>query len=193
MVPTSGTREYSIVLLSGWSGSGKDVAAHLMCEEMGYTRLAFADIVRQEVSEKTKIHTDYLSSPLYKDLPMPTRLAEFPNAITYRDVVIDWATRQRATQDDIYSRKVVHVIASGSAGKKVVVSDWRFRCEEKTLTAAFPDAKIVRIRILRDSVVPHASPSEHELDDFPMDVVLTNNGSISDLRSTLHHLPALHT
>ena len=85
-------REYSIVLLSGWSGSGKDVAANLMCEEMGYTRLAFADIVRQEVSEKTKIHTDYFSSPLYKDLPIPTRLADFPNAITYRDVVIEWAT-----------------------------------------------------------------------------------------------------
>ena len=184
-----------IVLLSGWSGSGKDVAASLMCEEMGYSRLAFADVVRQEVSEKTNIHTDYFSSPTYKDSPMPTPLAEFPGAVTYRDVLIQWAKKRRSVQDDIYSQKIISIIRSGEVGKKIVISDWRYKCEEETILLAFPESIIIRIRIQRDSVEyrPHAGPSEHELDNHPMDTIVSNNGTISDLRSTLHHLPVLQT
>jgi hypothetical protein len=181
-----------IVLLSGWAGSGKDVTANLMSEEMGYTRLAFADIVRKEISEKTNIHTDYFSSQRYKDSPIPSPLIDFPGAITYRDVLISWASKRRAVQDDVYAQKIIDIIRSGNVGKKVVISDWRFLCEEKAIVSAFPDYNIIRIRIRRDSIVPRDSSSEHELDDFPMDIEIPNNGNISDLRSNLHHSPALH-
>jgi hypothetical protein len=180
-----------IVLLSGWAGVGKDVAANLMCEEMGYSRLAFADIVRQEISEKTDIPIQYFSSPVYKDLPMKTPLAAFPTAVTYRDVLIHWATERRFVQDDVYAQKIIDIIRSGIAGKKIVISDWRFMCEEKSIVAAFPESTVLRIRILRDSVLSRNVPSEHELDNFSMDAEIANNGSISDLRAILHHLPIL--
>ena len=181
-----------IVLLSGWSGVGKDVVANLMMEEMRYTRLAFADVVRQEISEKTNIPIDYFSSPMYKDLPMPKPLADFPDAITYRDVLIQWAKKRRSIQDDVYAQKIIDSIRSGEVGNKIVISDWRFLCEEKAIVAAFPSYTILRIRIHRDSVLPRDSPSEHELDNFPMDIELQNNGTISDLRAILHHSPELH-
>jgi len=181
-----------IVLLSGWAGVGKDVVANLMTEEMGYSRLAFADIVRKEISEHTRIPVDYFASPLYKDSPMVKPLAEFPDAVTYRDVLIRWASKRRSIQDDVYAQTIIDIIRSGTAGKKVVISDWRFLCEEKAIVAAFPDATIRRVRILRASVVPHDSPSEHELDAFPMDLELPNHGTISDMRALLHHSPALH-
>jgi hypothetical protein len=180
-----------IVLLSGWAGSGKDVAANLMCEEMGYVRLAFADPLRKELSEKTKLHIEYFSSPLLKDTLLSTPLAEFPDAKTYRDVVIEWAAKRRAIQDDVYSQTIVDVIRSGTAGNRIVVSDWRYLCEERTIREAFPDFTVIRIRIRRDSVIPRCSPSEIELDTFPMDAEIPNNGTISDLRAVLHHMPLL--
>ena len=175
-----------------WAVVRETVVANLMSEEMGYSRLAFADVVRQEISEHTRIPTDYFSSPLYKDSPMPKQLAEFPDAITYRDVLIRWASKRRSNQDDVYAQKIIDVIRSGAVGRKVVISDWRFLCEEKAIVDAFPDSTILRVRILRTSVVPHDSPSEHELDTFPMDMELSNNGTISDIRAILHHSPALH-
>ena len=33
-----------IIMVSGWAGSGKDAAASILMDELGFQRLAFADI-----------------------------------------------------------------------------------------------------------------------------------------------------
>ena len=41
--------------------------------------------------------------------------------------------------------------------------------------------------MLRPGVVQSADPSEHDLDGVAMDYVITNNGTISDLRHAVKH------
>ena len=68
---------------------------------------------------------------------------------------------------------------------RVVISDWRYHVELNTIRAAFPDTRVVAVRIIRGQVEQRPHPSEHELDGMIPDVTIINDGSISDLRDAL--------
>jgi hypothetical protein len=70
---------------------------------------------------------------------------------------------------------------------RFVISDWRFPIEYTEMQRVFPTARIVRARVKRSSVQPLTTPTEHLLDDAPFDIVIQNDGCISDLRDALRH------
>ena len=179
----------TIVMLSGWAGSGKDAAAALMVEEMGFQRFAFADVMKTACAHSCHLPLEDFTLPVRKDAPLRRHIKEFPEAKTPRDILLDYGRRKRAVDDGIFARHVAENIQAAAADMdRFVISDWRFPIEYDTLRTVFPTARIIRVRITRASVTPLATPTEHLLDNADFDVTIQNDGCISDLRDALRHL-----
>ena len=170
-----------IVLLTGYAGSGKDAAAALMAEEMDYFRTAFATPLKEEVVAATELAAHHFQDRHLKDTPLFSHGGRTP-----RELLLGHALIRRTTDPDVYARHVAGTIRLWHSHTRFVVSDWRYEREYAFLRAAFPNAEIRRVRVQRDSVIPREDEPEHDLDDAAMDIVISNNGSISDLRDALH-------
>jgi len=171
-----------VVLLSGWAGSGKDAAAALLVEEMNFMRIAFADLLKADVSEKSGIPLSAFHDPVTKDRPV-AGLCQ----VTPRQLLLAHARVVRSLDPDIYSRSLVDTVRESEHGR-FVVSDWRYKREYAVLRERLgPDALIVRGRILRPGLAVSEDPSEHDLDDETVDFTIMNDGCISDLRDLLKH------
>ncbi len=167
----------TLLLFSGWAGSGKDAAAAILCEEHRFRRFAFADPLKKAVSEATGLHPSRFERP-YKDRPLSATDPRTP-----RDLLIRHADAARAVEPDIYSRAIVTEILSSGA-RRIVISDWRYRREGAVVADALAAKgwRIVRARITRPGVIPSDAPIEHDLDEFPMEWRIENDGTLSDLR-----------
>jgi hypothetical protein len=175
-----------LVLLSGWAGSGKDAAAALMVEEMCFIRHAFADSLKHDVATRTGIpvatfHSYAKNKPFTNPPP-----AEYPTSQTPRDLLIKHAITMRSTNPDIYAEQVAADILT-SHEMRHVISDWRYPNEYSHLHGA-TGFTVLRGRIVRSTVIPLNDPTEHYLDEEPMDFVIQNDGSISDLRDSIKNV-----
>lgn len=165
-----------VIMLSGWSGSGKDAAASLLVEEMRFIRLAFADMLKRAVSQESDVPLSYFHDRLLKDAPLSRY-----ESLTPRDLLLAHAIKARATDPDIYSRILCSNIQPGG---RYVISDWRYKREYEFIAREL-NATVVRVRITRPGVIPSADHTEHDLNGDTFDFVIDNSGSISDLRDTL--------
>ena len=150
-------------------------------EEHGYRRFAFADALKEMVAAQTGIPVALFHSQ-QKDNAISSISPK-----TYRDLLIEVADHKRATDPDIFSRFVgTQIVESGAS--YVVISDWRYRREESFLRSFLDPAiyHIRRARVIRATVKPSETPIEHDLDGEPMDLIIPNDGSISDLRDAIH-------
>ncbi len=170
---------HTILMLSGWAGSGKDAAATLLCEEFGFQRTAFADALKEDVAAATGIPVALFHDAAAKDYPL--------EGATPRSLLIQHALAARATDPDIYSRRVAELLV-GSQDQKTVISDWRYPREYEYLQRALPDAKILRVRIVRPTVTQRNTDSEMALDGEPMDFVIHNDAGVAALRDSLKGL-----
>jgi len=175
-----------ILLFSGWAGSGKDVAAALLTEELQFVREAFADSLKQDAHQATEIPLSYFHSAA-KDYLLEPRCLLYPTAVTPRDVLLMHARAKRAVDPDVFTRAVIERIQGEAQLSRYVISDWRYRRELDLVRAAFPNASVVTVGITRKGVKQQADPSEHDLDRFPFDLQIANDGCISDLRDALRH------
>jgi hypothetical protein len=98
--------------------------------------------------------------------------------------LLQHALAARAKNPDIYATQVAEKIIDEGLSR-VVISDWRYKREYDYLAREFPEYRILRLRINRLGVSGSPDPSEHDLDEEPMDAVIQNNGGISDLRDYL--------
>ena len=170
-------------MISGWARVGKDAAASLMTDEMGFRRLAFADALKEIVSAETglPVETFHLHT---KDAPLEHSCKAYPTAKTPRDLLLQHALVARAKNPDIYAVQVAEKIIDEGLNR-IVISDWRYKREYDYLAREFPEFQILRLRINRQGVSGSPDPSEHDLDEEPVDAIIQNNGGISDLRDLL--------
>jgi len=56
-----------VVMISGWKGSGKDTAAEFLIKEHGFIRIAFADPLKDLVSEEWDIPRSWCDDRNYKE------------------------------------------------------------------------------------------------------------------------------
>lgn len=175
-------------MLSGWSGSGKDAVASLLMDELGFQRFAFADPLKQEVARLSALPLDYFYTAKDKSIihdGKPT---------TPRTLLIKHAAEAREKYPNIYANMVAAAITESDSGYcsdscscsdsgRIVISDWRYRNESAVF--GIGNATVIRARVVRPGIAQSAEPSEHDLDDEPMDLVITNNGSLSELRATV--------
>ena len=172
-----------ILMVSGWAGSGKDAAASILMDELGFQRLAFADPLKHETARQTGLSPDHFYSTHLKDSEIPYE----GKTIIPRALLIKAAAEARAKYPNIYANMIADSIQKYGL-KRVVISDWRYRNEYEVIKTFFGDATVVRIRIVRPGVIQSSEPSEHDLDGQAMDVEINNGGSIGMLRSTLKDL-----
>jgi dephospho-CoA kinase len=178
--------EALVILLSGWAGSGKDTVAEILVNDHGFQRFAFADPLKEDVSRRTGIPIAIFHDPEHKDLPWSGRR----DGKSPRDLLIDRAAAVRAADPDYYARAIGEQILAemASTGQRhFVISDWRYRREYEYMRN-LPGIRRLCTRVERPEIVPSAHQSEHDLDNDPViKVVLTNDGSLADLRETVRY------
>ena len=167
-----------MVLLSGWSGAGKDAVASLLVQRAGYVRLAFADVLKDIVTAELGVSRALADDPCGKQM---TCTLDGVTA-TLREWLINRALDLRASGGpSIFADVVARAISAAPAYAKFVVSDWRLPdVREFLLKGLPPDQQVTTVRVQRAgmvcSPVTHA-PTENALDAYAFDVTIHNPGT----------------
>lgn len=198
-----------LVGISGWKGSGKDTAADFLIEECGYQRLAFADILKEMVSEQYGVPLSYFHDNSMKEVGLPNlpvktadkftgmihrfMIKEFANIEgkdglfwTPRALAILEGSIKRSVRSDYWVKRVLDS-AMEAAGDKFVVSDLRYKTELQQL-GDYGKLGFVSCRVHRFDESPSDDPSERDLDDAPHDYNIDNKTSILDFQNKIGDL-----
>lgn len=172
------------IALTGKAGAGKDTAGgllSLLLQKAGYTTtvMAFADPIRDMLS--AIVPSEYMTDRTLKELPAPG------TGISYRELAQTLGTEWgRARHPDLWLRIAGGRIASFEAS----CVQQRAQCPVAIFTdARFPNELAwvrrrggLAVRVERHGLEPvRAHASETAADDVPADIVVTNNGTLSEL------------
>lgn len=151
-----------LVALSGYAGSGKDTAAQFLVDQ-GWTRVAFADPLK---------HIAYdLGWDGVKDDESRKGLQRLGESVRDHIHPLAW----------VYA--AIRVVSKVDG--PVIITDCRYRNEAAWVRSA--GGRIVRIQ-REDVGAANDHISEHDLDDFPFDGVLDNDGTPEELGEALQKL-----
>lgn len=161
----------SIILIRGYSQSGKDFVGNILCTKYGYQRFAFADSLKHLVATKYHVGMDVLHSQVGK-----IQIShEDKQKRTYRQILIDEAREARSIDDNCFAIECCKEIQRCQA-KNVVITDWRYPNELKLLRHYFPDYTITTVHLIRISQQssPVEDQSEYQLMDRNTDRLIYN-------------------
>jgi hypothetical protein len=167
-----------IVGLSGWARSGKDTLAKRLIENHGYTRISFADAMREALYKlNPEIDVDGYDMKLATavDLMGWEQLKEVSSGIRGLMQRMGTEVGREMFGEDFWVNLAMNRIPDGS---KIVVADVRFKNEADAIKAAGGQVW----RIVRDGVGPaNDHISEIALDDYSFDAIVLNTGGIENL------------
>lgn len=168
----------------GKARSGKDSAAANLVRRHNYTRVAFADPLKEmALSINPLIGTGYGTivrlSNLIKDVGWEYAKDRFPEV---RRILQHCGEGVRNIDPDFWVNAAMDKVAvADSWNLPVVVTDCRYPNEADALKArGFTLVRVLRPLVVGSSGNTHAS--ETALDDYPHDATVLNNGSLEDLR-----------
>lgn len=197
-----------IVALTGPAGAGKDTVADYLAEHQGYTKLAFADALRDEIGRAFDISVKLLTQRETKEHPMSALALrrcmdnEFVNRIwvhldkldlsaprSPRQIMQWWGTEYRRAQDqhywvDAFMTRLIKEHQQGSY--RFVVTDVRRSNEAELLREL--GGSLWQITRPGHEPQPGAHSSETTGAEFTPDHQLVNNHSITHLRMQAHAL-----
>lgn len=111
------TKRVTRLALSGSIGSGKSAVANLFVERLGYTKISFADKIRQEISSTHSIPIELLHGETKEE---------------YRNLLIEYGERKRKENRNYWIKPVLQQIRRFPT-IPWVVDDLRFSHEAKRL------------------------------------------------------------
>ena len=163
-----------IIGLSGYAQSGKDTVAELLCLNYGYTRMAFADPIRDAV---------YTLNPIVFNLN--SRVADLVDEFGW-DVAKANPEVRRLLQvfgTDVGRKQFgdnfwVQQAFDNIEGTKIVFSDVRFPNEAHEIQQY--GGQVWRINRHNHAAV-NGHKSEHAMDNFMFKQVIYNDGTVDDL------------
>lgn len=168
----------TVLLLAGKANSGKDTAALHLVGKYSFTRFAFADALKDFVSEKYKIEKSILYSQEGK------KMMYLNTGKTIRDLLIEEGLAHRKIDSDYWIKIVCDKIKAidGNA----VISDFRFPNEYQTLVDNLEKCNIKTVSIIRENGAETIDDiSETSLSDFKFDKVWFNDRTIYDLHKSI--------
>ena len=176
--PTPQPTPIKIVLLAGWSRSGKDTAADFLSNLHDMKKLAFADAPKIAVAEKYNFPLAWTKTQDGKSLEIQTDSGKH----TVRELIIEYAMSERAKNPfswaEVVAKQISQSIAEGYT--KFVISDWRFLDEliglQRELYSIKPAIYTVRITRVGQIISPVADKSEYGLLGFPFWIHIFNPG-----------------
>lgn len=168
------------ILLSGWSGSGKDTVGQSLGRLYGAKRLAFADYLKTLVANQYNFPVEWAHTSSGKQTILPC-------GKTVREVLVTEGQliRQQQNDPELFARHVVEQILADTPTQIFCITDWRLPVEHVVLSKICfeHDIRLLKVRIRRDgqnqSDVNH-SLTEHALDRWIFDVYLNNPGTTLD-------------
>jgi hypothetical protein len=182
-----------IIGLSGYARSGKDTFADYLVEEYGFTRIAFADKLREFLLALNPI----ITSPVWGE---HRRLTDVINEFGWngykeskygkeiRELMQRLGTEcgRQLISDTVW----IDAALRGVSGN-VVVTDVRFPNEASAIEDTY-DGRVLRVN--RPGVGPaNDHPSETSLDNHDFYDVFENDGTIDDLRNKIDEFMDEHT
>lgn len=165
----------SIILLRGFSHSGKDFIGQILCNQYDYKRFAFADSLKKMVQLDFKCKWENLHTQEGK-----LQICETDSLKrTYRQILIDEALRLRNINPDVFAEYCCTDIYDANPKElpdRIVITDWRYPNEITILEEAFPGYKVIPVHVIREGQVesPVNDISEHQLDNRTNDYELHN-------------------
>jgi len=186
-----------LIGVAGYAGAGKDTLADLLVAHFGFTKMAFADPMRDMAAAIDPI-VGYLDT----EDPNEDEIIRYTDAIEwhgYTDAKVLYPEIRRFLQrlgteagregplgQDIW----VNVgMERAEAYDRVVFADTRFRNEAEAIKARGGRT----IRIERPGVVaPNDHTSEHDLAKWDFDLHVNNKGTIADMLPRLEGFFARH-
>jgi len=163
----SGSYQYDVYT------TGAQHQSALLLPGSWYHRVALADELKKRVGFVLKLSLSELDRLKDKPLchPYMFKVTE-PYFPTYRSVLIDYATRVRASDPDYWSRAAFNLSFRSDAIN--VVTDFRYPNELAFFQREAQGRKVMTLRIHRPSVtIPDGDiESEHALDDLQPDLFL---------------------
>lgn len=192
-----------VLALSGWKGSGKDMVGDYLIGNHGFTRVSFADPLKEMVAEEYNIPLSYMYDPAFKERPLlqypvkstdsfidgihhllvdEFRTAEGDNFAkigeelfwTPRALAIFKGSGNRAVTTTYWTDRAIHNIRKHGDSSRIVITDLRFQTEVNALKEAF-GMDITFARINRFDTVNSNDPSERDLDKFNFDYTIENS------------------
>lgn len=167
-----------IIGLTGYAQSGKDTVAKILVENYGYTRVAFADKIREFLYETNPMFDNVAGEPLFvrervdrdgweeaKKSPHIRRLLQ-NSGVAARKVFGENFWVQQALRE-------VHFEGN------YVITDVRFTNEADAIKK-YDNSQIWRIKRLGVDAI-NAHVSETQMDGYPVDQIFINNSTIEDL------------
>ena len=169
-----------IVGLSGYAQSGKDTVAQVLVDNYGFTRVAFADKIREFLYEVNPM-VGCSPSGYLKDLVDLKGWDTAKQEPQVRRLLQDLGVAARKLFGDAFwVDQVVGQFGHDWWGydKKVVITDVRFINEAKAIKGKGGEVW----RITRPNVTAvNAHVSETQLDEYPFDHFVKNDGDVKDL------------
>lgn len=153
--------------------NGKDTTANYLCLKHGFTRFAFADSLKDEVSEIFGLDRSSLDSGAGKEAIWRNDLK-----LSVRDLLIVYGEIKRK-EDPCYFIKLVLEKIRTQKTNRVVISDFRYPLEYEYIQQLFP--VVTTARVVRDSFPKRSDASETALDNFLFDFYIDNSKDIEHL------------
>lgn len=176
-----------IIVLTGWSESGKDTAADILVKDYGFTKYAIADPLKDLCAELYSFPRELADTQEGKRTPWNTG----SKTKTIREILLDTARLERSRfGDDIYVNTIISTIKNTTA-ENIVISDLRY-FTELTPIKTFAETNAITFdiwNVVREGqdVSPVNDPSEYMLERLEPNFILHNSGtSIVDLEEKIY-------
>lgn len=174
-----------IIGLSGYAQVGKDTVAQILVEEYGYTRIAFADIIKKAAyvldpiisldGMRLQHAVEKYGWESAKQVPEVRRLLQVLGSEVGRDLI----------DPGLWVELTMFAVR---AEDKIVISDVRFRNEAEEIK--WKHGEIWRVsRIEKDTPV-NVHRSETDMDSWDFDQYVANNGTLADLHAEVAEIMA---
>lgn len=168
------------ILLSGWSGSGKDTVGQILTKLYGAKRLAFADRLKEMVAETYNFPVEWTHTVIGKQTMLPC-------GKTVREVLFTEGQliRQISDEPELFARHVANQILADMDTQLFCITDWRLPIEHNVLSKLCfeHDIRLLKVKIHRDgqleSDVNHPE-TEEALQRWVFDIYVTNPGTTLD-------------
>lgn len=183
------TRSMDIILLSGYSMSGKDTVGNILCQEYGFRRYAFADGLKELVAHKYGCDIQHLHTQEGK--------LQFcsDTGTSWRSILIEESKLYKSANQDIFADMCINSINTTiPIPYRVVITDWRFPNELYKIQSCFTSSRIIPVLINRldqyDSSPVHDS-SEYLIETYCAEYIkyeLTNTTPINNLYMEIENM-----
>ncbi len=169
-----------ILLLSGWSGAGKDTVGEVLCTQWPLYQTAFAKPLKQIICQEYSIPFEWTQTQEGKQRQDPR------SGKTVREILIQRGQEIRAEKQEpgYFGKCIAQEIIQEYTSKKYsgfVITDWRlpeeYRALEETLAPFQPTVLKVRVNNLTQTSSPVADHiSEQQLNKYIFDETIYNDG-----------------